>query len=316
MAPCPISYEEFFVLPSLKPTTSKECKAKCKLCNCQEYKYTLTSKGNLLKHLQNMHEAEHQELSQRKRKEQEDRQTTLTQSSCSITTSREFRSQDRILTSLVRNVIGSGGLPIQIAEQVWFRKFLYDIEPRFKPVSRVAIKRKLDCLYDEDRQQLAMEVSEINHRPSVTVDFWSGRDNRSFMGCTIHYVYGQEIKRNMLFFREVPPPHTSENIRNRFEDELDRCKVKCFQVVTDNAANMKCAFISTSCIALNEVGSEDQANEDEDDYDEHDDPVSLWTPQPIFFEGWIGCACHQLQLVVHDGYKELMNYRRVQSALF
>ena len=44
------------------------------------------------------------------------------------------------------------------------------------------------------------------------------------------------------FFREVPPPHTSENVWIKFEDELDHCGVSCLQVVTDNASNMKSAF--------------------------------------------------------------------------
>lgn len=63
------------------------------------------------------------------------------------------------------------------------------------------------------------------------------------MGCTIHYIYNGILKSNLLFFKEVPPPHNLENIRNHFEDELDRCNVHSFQVVTDNASNMRCAFI-------------------------------------------------------------------------
>ena len=42
-----------------------------------------------------------------------------------------------------------------------------------------------------------------------------------------------------------------------------------------------------------------------------------WEKQPLtmtHFNGWIRCAAHQVQLVVHDGYKELLNYRRVQAA--
>lgn len=31
------------------------------------------------------------------------------------------------------------------------------------------------------------------------------------------------------------------------------------------------------------------------------------------YDGWIGCAAQQLQLVVHDGYRELTLHRRVQA---
>ncbi|XP_011410351.1 PREDICTED: zinc finger BED domain-containing protein 4-like [Amphimedon queenslandica] len=56
-------------------------------------------------------------------------------------------------------------------------------------------------------------------------------------------------------------------------------------------------------------------NDESDSEDENTAMLSQWTSQPLsHFEGWIGCAAHQLQLVVHDGYKELLNYRRVQAA--
>ena len=37
------------------------------------------------------------------------------------------------------------------------------------------------------------------------VDFWTGRDGWSFMGCTVHYVYQKTLKHHTLFFREVNP---------------------------------------------------------------------------------------------------------------
>ena len=74
--------------------------------------------------------------------------------------------------------------------------------------------------------------------------------------------------------------------------------------------------------------SEESANENifDEFFDEADDSTCAddelnlshhWERQPLsltHFEGWIGCAAHQVQLVVHDGYKELLNYRGVQAA--
>ncbi len=124
----------------------------------------------------------------------------------------------------------------------------------------------------------------------------------------------------MLFFREVPPPHTAENIRLRFEDELDQCQIHCFQVVTDTAANMKCAF---RVVKGNETENDDNMeteveseSDSEDEGDSHDNDGNMdshitdelgglchWSSAVSLsqFEGWIGCAVHQLQLVVHDG---------------
>ena len=113
-------------------------------------------------------------------------------------------------------------------------------------------------------------------------------------------------------FKEVPPPHTSENIKIHFEDLLDRYEIRCFQIVTDNAANMKCAFqISVDEVATREI---DELEDDVDDVDVTiDEDLQEWTPHELKYDGWLGCTAHQLQLVVHEGYDELTAYRRVQA---
>uniref|UniRef100_A0A1X7TDU9 Uncharacterized protein n=1 Tax=Amphimedon queenslandica TaxID=400682 RepID=A0A1X7TDU9_AMPQE len=64
-----VKYEEFFHLPLTKPSKASKCLAKYKFCpdGTQPYKYTLTTKGNLLKHLQSSHE----QLLKEHRKERE-----------------------------------------------------------------------------------------------------------------------------------------------------------------------------------------------------------------------------------------------------
>ena len=58
-------------------------------------------------------------------------------------------------------------------------------------------------------------------------------------------------------------------------------------------------------------GEEKMVNNKENSFNELD----YWSPQPLdHYDGWLGCAAHQLQLVVQAGYKELMSYRRVQTA--
>ena len=116
-------------------------------------------------------------MNTKKRRSLESGQGTLTsdgQCSTSRKESREFKNQDVILTSLVRNLVGSGGLAIQVAERDWFRQFMTDVELRFKPVSRVAIKRELNDLYQEGRDEMLKEISAISFKPTVTVDFWTG----------------------------------------------------------------------------------------------------------------------------------------------
>ena len=189
-----------------------------------------------------------------------------------------FENQETILTSIVRNLSGAGGLAIGIVERPWFHQFMKDGEPKFRSSSRIAVKRKLNELYQQERSSLLHEVN-IVCKPTVTLDFWTGSDDHSFMGCTIRYIHEREreLKSAMLFFHEVPPPHTSENVRIKFEDELVHCGVSCFQIVTDNAPNMKSAFRV----------SPDDEDDSHDDTNETIDS-SYWSPQPlIHFDGWI-----------------------------
>ena len=58
----------------------------------------------------------------------------------------------------------------------------------------------------------------------------------------------------------------------------------------------------------------EECNSQDDDNDEgQNDELDYWKPVPLKIEGWIGCNTHLLQLVVHDGLKELQGYTRVRS---
>ena len=97
-----VVYEEFFVFPSQTVSLStKHCIAKCKLC-LKKYKYTLlTTKGNLLKHLQTLHSkalCEHKEERLRLLKSN---QSSLITTGSLVKKQSEFKNQDYILTSIV-----------------------------------------------------------------------------------------------------------------------------------------------------------------------------------------------------------------------
>ena len=51
-----------------------------------------------------------------------------------------------------------------------------------------------------------------------------------------------KLRAEVLFLSELPPPHSSANIKVKFQDETAVYKIKTFKVITDNSANMKLAF--------------------------------------------------------------------------
>lgn len=97
-------------------------------------------------------------------------------------------------------------------------------------------------------------------------------------------------------------------VKDNFEIQLDDYDISCFQVVTDNAANMKHAF---ELVMI----EDENVDHDQDEADCENDELGYWKPIPLKIEGWIGCNSHLLQLVVHNGLTELKGYSRVQSIL-
>ena len=240
-----VNYKEFFDLPDSCPQSKSKCIARCKLCH-KVYKYNLTTKGNLLKYLKTAHK---QNLQAHKRKQAKElgkpglpsNQHVLNRDgSLEKIVKEPFRNQDKILTSIVKNLCGKGGLPIATVEQEWFREFMKLVEPRFESVSRVAVNSKLEEIYAREMSKLLADIKASPvYKPTVTVDFWTGCNSKSYMCSTVHYIFKGQLKSHVLFFTEVAPPHSSENIKAHFEEQLDSYELQCFFVVTDNAANMR-----------------------------------------------------------------------------
>jgi hypothetical protein len=90
-------------------------------------------------------------------------------------------------------------------------------------------------------QQTLNSVSAL----CLTVDAWSTKRCRSFLGITCHFINQQMIPQAFLLdFLRLKSPHTGDNIYQQTEDVLDRfdIKEKVYKIITDNAANMIKAF--------------------------------------------------------------------------
>ena len=148
----------------------------------------------MLKHLQTAHPRNLRDHKEELRSKQQSKlppdQRTLDKngSMVAVVESKEpFWNQDKILSSIVKNLCGRGGLPVCTVEQHWFRDFMGLVEPKFANVSRVAVCSKVDELYQQEKRNLLAEIetSDVD-KPTVTVDFWTGCNTKSYWGqlCT------------------------------------------------------------------------------------------------------------------------------------
>lgn len=154
----------------------------------------------------------------------------------------------------------------------------------------------------------------------LTVDIWTDRCMRGFLGVTAHFM---EIEKNspslqtvLLSCERFTGSHTGERISETFEEICDNFNIKhkLDYIICDNAANMRKAFTVCFPSATNE--SEDAEDDLEnsnlwEDISENiqDDVESI---QSSCRQLRLQCFAHSLQLVVRDGLKET---RTLNSAM-
>lgn len=57
-----------------------------------------------------------------------------------------------------------------------------DVEPKFDHSSRITVSLRLDELYKQEKKSLLNDLKESGIKPSMTVDFWTGCNTKSYMG--------------------------------------------------------------------------------------------------------------------------------------
>ncbi|XP_073474304.1 zinc finger BED domain-containing protein 4-like [Aquarana catesbeiana] len=198
-------------------------------------------------------------------------------------------------------------MPLSIIEHQSFRRFLSIVDNKYSPVSRRTITGKLDNLVADRKMKLKNELEVVDHL-SVTVDIWSDRRMRGFLGVTVHWINIEDdrlqLKSQLLACNRFKGPHTGERICEEFEHICEEYKIKkkVDHIICDNAANMKKAF--TTCFP-------GQLEED-DDLDDSDIWNDLSVEEQEMFDNYLSaktqtrlqCFAHTLQLVIGDGLKE------------
>lgn len=173
------------------------------------------------------------------------------------------------VTNALVNFVAEDLIPLSLVESTRFQKFVSTLEPQYqmpsrKHLSRVLLKKKYDTVKSNLLDQL-QKIKYIN----VTVDLWSNRQMKSYLGMTGHYISDQwTIESVMLGCNRITGRHTSANIMLWYNELVSEFEVqnKIKHVVTDSAANIIKAFLTLPGF---ECGtSSDNDNDDDEDGDE------------------------------------------------
>lgn len=218
--------------------------------------------------------------------------------------------QQAINEAIIQDLIIGCCLPLSIVDNKHFRHFLEIMDCKYTPISRRTISEKRIPVLVSKVKQTILEKLETQSSVSLTADLWSDRRLRSFLGVTAHVCCKSKgtyaLESYLLDCRRFTGRHSGERIACAFEEITEEYGIrqKMSYIITDNAANMKCAFK----VQMPQQHSDDSESEEENLDDEHlwEDMNSEEDPELPWSTGErLSCFAHSLQLVVNDGMKEV-----------
>ncbi|MGH0132117.1 UNVERIFIED_CONTAM: hypothetical protein FKN15_048756 [Acipenser sinensis] len=228
--------------------------------------------------------------------------STATAKKYSSTHPRQLRA-----TNALADYIADTITPLSHVDHPSFRIFVEALDPSYnvpcsKTLSRVCLPAKHGSVHSH-------LVTLLRSAPSVcvTVDVWSSRQMKSFLGITGHFILDWKLYDVLLASKRFKGHHTGDNIGVVFEETINQfgIKGKITNVITDNASKMKKAF---RLPGFEEVGrcDSDTDNGDEDTVLERVNVVESLDVLPHRE----GCFAHVTQHVVSDGLSKCQASRK------
>ncbi|XP_053385865.1 zinc finger BED domain-containing protein 4-like [Mercenaria mercenaria] len=237
--------------------------------------------------------------------------------------------QKESMNALV-NFIAGDLLPLSTVDSQYFKCFVASLDPKFQVPSRRHLSSKV---IHEKARLISNTVKSQQKRAEnicLTIDLWSNRSMKGFLGITAHYILDWEMKSAMMACKRFKGKHTAENILHEYEDTISSFDIndKIFCVISDNASNMikafKCPIPGFSSPRKSSKDDECDDDDDEscDDNDsDHDScherevvssKASLVKNIESTFPQHKRCYAHSLQLVTKDGLNECgANFKKV-----
>lgn len=247
----------------LSPIDNNRTIGICKLCH-RAYKDLYGIYSNFKKHLKRQHPYEYQKsFCLRPEDDPSGEIDVLPDDPTAATLDNNRSKSSRINLTIIKNLIIKCNLPLNLIENPAFRDFMRECVPKWEPMSVKKLKQMIITSFKERVHKIVYEtLQNVNHL-SLTIDGWSDRRGRGFLGITCHFLDNQMLPQAYLVdFVRMKSPHTSDNIQRQTEYVLDsfNIKEKVFRIITDNASNMVKAYKFGLSVEGESGNSNDQSN--------------------------------------------------------
>lgn len=150
---------------------------------------------------------------------------------------------NQITEALVSFIAGSL-TPLSVVENPEFKFLIESLNPRYQLPSRKHFSTKLLLERSTSIQNSLKSKLRAVESVCLTIDLWSNRQMKGFIGITGHFILVWCIESIMVSCKRFRGQHCAENIRQEYEEAV-ACYNKADKItniVTDNATNMAKAF--------------------------------------------------------------------------
>ncbi|CAF3753693.1 unnamed protein product [Rotaria socialis] len=292
----------------------------CKLCR-RNYKDKSGVFSNFLKHLKRQHPLEYNQVFNNEHEYFTEDRNGIEDGHEPIDLTNIKEKENRIILSITKNLIIRCNLPLNLVEKPAFRDFMKECSLKYRPVSTKRLKHDIiPSLKSIVLTRIHEKLNTVDH-VTLTVDIWSDRQCRSFIGITCHFIdQNINLQAYLIDFLRLKSLHTSENIQQMTDEVLERFKIKkkVFRIVTDNASSMIKAYkfglsIDTENVEIDErnqfIIENDLMIEDFEEHFESDNLPMMNMSTTDFDHNEdsssvrLSCFAHTLQLCIRDGLK-------------
>ena len=217
------------------------------------------------------------------------------------------RRQVQITDALVL-YIASDLVPLSVVESEYFSNLMKILDSRYQLPSRKHLSTK--HLEEKSTSVQANLKGSLQNAPSVclTIDLWSNRQMKGFLGITGHFILDWTMQTVMIACKRFKGRHSAENIRLEYEEAISAYEIseKIMTIVTDNASNMTRAFDLSlpGYVTEKEANKDDDSDVEDDSPDSSEESSSHEDPLTECLPTHSRCYAHSLQLVVKDGLKD------------
>ncbi|VDI42302.1 Hypothetical predicted protein [Mytilus galloprovincialis] len=213
------------------------------------------------------------------------------------------------------NVIAGDLLPLSIVESEEFKNLMEKADTKYQVPSRKHLSSKL--LHEKSVEIKNNLVNTLKRAESVclTIDLWSSRQMRGFLGITGHFILDWAMKSVMICCKRFKGRHTAESIRSEYEEVVTSFEIgfKIAAIVSDNASNMVKAFSIPGFddFKVDHESSDEEIDDvDKEIEDDQSDDLHLSDCLPKHSR----CFAHTLQLEIYIASEILEDYKRLQAA--